>query len=47
MLVSLEWLKDYTDVNVSAKEFCDSMIMSGSNLETCEELGTGISGVNQ
>ena len=45
MLVSLEWLKDYTDVNVSAKEFCDSMIMSGSNLETCEELGTGISGV--
>ncbi len=45
MLVSLEWLKDYTDVNVSAKEFCDRMIMSGSNLETCEELGTGISGV--
>ena len=45
MLVSLEWLKDYTDVNVDAKEFCDCMIMSGSNLETCEELGTGISGV--
>ena len=45
MLVSLEWLKDYTDVNVDAKAFCDCMIMSGSNLETCEELGTGISGV--
>ncbi|MGF6375287.1 phenylalanyl-tRNA synthetase beta chain [Clostridiales Family XIII bacterium PM5-7] len=45
MLVSLEWLKDYTNVNVSAEEFCDRMIMSGSNLETCEELGTGIEGV--
>ncbi len=45
MLVSLQWLKDYTDVNVPIKEFCDRMIMSGSDLETCEELGTGIEGV--
>lgn len=36
MLVPIEWLKDYTDVNVDTKEFCDRMIMSGSNLETCE-----------
>lgn len=46
MLVSLEWLKDYVDLgNISAKEFCDKMIMSGSNLETCEELAGGIEGV--
>lgn len=45
MIVSLKWLNDYTDVKVSAKEFCDRMIMSGSNLETCKEMGTGIEGV--
>ena len=39
MIVSLEWLKDYTDVNVSPEEFCDRMIMSGSNLETMEKAG--------
>lgn len=45
MLVSLQWLKDYTDVNVPIDEFCDRMIMSGSDMETCEEIGCGISGV--
>ena len=45
MLVSLQWLKDYTDVNVPIDEFCDRMIMSGSDMETCDEIGTGISGV--
>ena len=39
MIVSLEWLKDYTDVNVDTQQFCDGMILSGSNLETCEEVG--------
>lgn len=34
MLVSLNWIKDYVDIEgVSAKEYCDKMIMSGSNLE--------------
>ena len=45
MIVSLNWLKDYVDVNVPVSEFCDRMIMSGSNLETCTEIGGGISGV--
>lgn len=45
MLVSLNWLKDYTDVRVPVSEFCDRMIMSGSDMETCDELGTGIEGV--
>lgn len=42
MLVPVEWLKDYTDVNVSVDEFCDKMIMSGSNLETVEYFGENI-----
>lgn len=45
MLVPIEWLKDYIDINVSTEEFCDRMIMSGSNIETVESLGEGIEGV--
>ena len=45
MIVSLEWLKDYTDVQVSPETFCDRMIMSGSNLETMEIAGEGITNV--
>lgn len=45
MIVSLEWLKDYTDVHVSPEEFCDRMIMSGSNLETMELVGEDIQNV--
>ncbi|MBQ9708920.1 MAG: phenylalanine--tRNA ligase subunit beta [Firmicutes bacterium] len=36
MLVPVEWLNDYIKLDVSDEEFCDRMIMSGSNLETCE-----------
>ena len=36
MLVPIEWLKDYIDLDVDTDEFCDRMIMSGSNLETCQ-----------
>ena len=39
MIVSLEWLKDYTDIKADPQEFCDRMIMSGSNLETMENVG--------
>ena len=45
MLVSLEWLKDYTKVDVDDKEFADAMVMSGSNLETVETTGDGIENV--
>lgn len=49
MLVSINWLKDYINVpemdEPFAKTFADKMIMSGSNIETVEEIGTGISGV--
>ena len=45
MLVPIEWLKDYTTVNGSIDEFCEKMIMSGSNLETCQFFGEEISDV--
>lgn len=45
MIVSWNWIKDYTDLDIEIKEFCDRMIMSGSNLETCTEIGGGLSGV--
>lgn len=38
MLVSIKWIKDYTDINVSATEYGDAMTMSGSNVEKVEEL---------
>ena len=49
MLVSINWLKDYINVpemdEPFAKTFADKMIMSGSNIETVEEIGIGNSGV--
>jgi len=42
MLVPIEWLKEYTDVNVDVETFCEKMIMSGSNLETVKHFGEGI-----
>ena len=38
MLVSIKWIKDYADINVSATEYGDAMTMSGSNVEKVEEL---------
>ena len=45
MLVPVKWLKEYTDVNTRIDEFCERMIMSGSNIETVEQIGEGIEGV--
>ena len=45
MLVPIEWLKDYIDLDVTTEEFCDRMIMSGSNLETCEHFCEEMEGV--
>lgn len=41
MLVPLEWLKDYIELDISDDEFCDRMIMSGSNIETAEKICEG------
>ncbi|MDO4176290.1 MAG: phenylalanine--tRNA ligase subunit beta [Bacillota bacterium] len=46
MLVPIEWINDYIDLkDISTEEFCDRMIMSGSNLETCDVLCEGIENV--
>lgn len=45
MLVPIKWLKEYTDVNTELNEFCERMIMSGSNIETVEQIGEGVEGV--
>ncbi|MBO7404340.1 MAG: phenylalanine--tRNA ligase subunit beta, partial [Clostridia bacterium] len=42
----MKWLADYTDVSdITIKEYCDRMTMSGSKVEGYEELGTDVSGV--
>ena len=33
MIVSVNWLKDYVDINVDIDRFCEGMIMSGSEVE--------------
>ncbi len=42
----MKWLADYTDVSdITIKEYCDRMTMSGSKVEGYEELGNDVSGV--
>jgi len=45
MKVSLNWLKKYTDINISAKELCDKMTMVGFEVEGVEDLSAGTKNV--
>ena len=45
MLVPILWLRDYTDMKLPTEDFCEKMIMSGSNLEEVISFGKGISGI--
>ncbi len=45
MDLSLRWLKDYVDIDVPVKEYCDRMTMSGSKVEGYTDLGAEISRV--
>ena len=45
MNLPMTWLKDYVDIDVSTKDFCDAMTLSGSKVETIETLGAEISKV--
>ncbi len=38
MKVSLNWLKKYTDINISVQELCDKMTMSGFEVEGIEDM---------
>ena len=46
MQLSMKWLADYTDVSdISIKEYCDRMTMTGSKVETFEVLAEDITKV--
>jgi len=42
MKLPLNWLKDYTDINASPKEYSDALTLSGSKVEGWEVLGAEI-----
>jgi phenylalanyl-tRNA synthetase beta chain len=45
MKVPLKWLKEYVDIDIGPKELADRLTMSGSKVETVEELGKEITNV--
>lgn len=45
MKVPLSWLKDFVDIDVSLEDFVDRMTMSGSKVETVEQIGGEINNV--
>lgn len=45
MKTSVDWLKEYCDINVSNKELADILTLTGSKVETVEEKGENIKNV--
>ncbi len=46
MILSLEWLNEFVDTaDITVKQFCDAMTMSGSKVESWEEAGAEIKNV--
>lgn len=45
MLASLEWLKEYVDINISTAELCDKITRVGLEVDTVTKLGEGLEGV--
>lgn len=45
MLASLEWLKQYVDIELPVEELVDRITRAGLEVETVQHLGTGLSGV--
>lgn len=45
MKAPLEWIKEFTNINVSAKEFADRMTLSGSKTEGIMDPGSGLQSV--
>ena len=42
MKVSLNWLKDYVDINVEPKKYADRMTMTGTKVEAIDVKGDGV-----
>ena len=45
MRVSLEWLKDYIDIDMTPQELADALSMSGTAVDRVHTLGGGVTGV--
>ena len=45
MVLSREWLSEFTDIKATDKEYCDAMTLSGSKVEGYEIVGEEISNV--
>ncbi len=45
MRVSLNWIKDYVDINIPTRKYTDAMTMSGTKVESYEILGEDIQNV--
>jgi len=45
MNISMKWLKEYVDIQAPIDTYCDAMTMSGTKVETYEELGCEITHV--
>ena len=45
MKASIEWLKDYSDIDVNSKELGDILTMTGSKVETIDSKGNDIKNV--
>ena len=45
MLVSLKWLKDYVDIDISVKELSDRLTMAGLEVDAIREISPGFNGV--
>lgn len=45
MRISIEWLKEYIDIQMTAAELADALSMSGTAVDRVHTLGGGISGV--
>lgn len=45
MLVPVKWLKEYVDIDIDSKELADRLAMSGSNVDSIENIDKGIENV--
>ena len=45
MKASIEWLKEYSDIDVTPTELGDILTMTGSKVETIDEKGNDIKNV--
>ncbi|MFA7673788.1 MAG: phenylalanine--tRNA ligase subunit beta [Clostridia bacterium] len=43
MITPISWLKDYIDIDLSVKDFCDVLTLSGTKVEGYRQVGEGIS----